>query len=325
MISILVFLFWLISPQASTLPQSSRASVSGITRNEMSIEPLGQVTVTLMPLDSPSSLVSAIPVPSTIQPGGRGGVGRGAVIPIAPVSNPEDISVSSDSQGNFVFPNVPPGRYRISAERDGFFREERYRAGTAGSLDPVLTLIEGQKVEHLILAMTEVPPIAGRIYGLDGQGLASAVVHAYKVQYTPYGRQLELVASVLSHEGGEYRLFHLAPGNYVVSASLDGGHLDGAIYDTADHLHNGAKVVLVPDSARRNFPNQFLVTESRDGGRFVMTGIPPGEYKLFAWQNVEANAYMDTIFMENYERLGVTVKIPPSSAVTVSTRVIPID
>jgi hypothetical protein len=55
------------------------------------------------------------------------------------------------------------------------------------------------------------PPITGRVYGIHGQSLAAAVVHAYQLEYTPYGRQLSLVKSELSNEGGEYRLVHLLP------------------------------------------------------------------------------------------------------------------
>jgi hypothetical protein len=110
-----------------------------------------------------------------------------------------------------------------------------------------------------------------------------------------------------------------------ITLGLDGGHLEGAVYDNADHLYEGAKVVLVPDAGRRKFPNQFLITESADGGRFSFSGIPPGEYKLFAWQSLESNAYMDPLFLDNYESLGVKATILPKSAVMASARLIPTD
>jgi hypothetical protein len=126
--------------------------------------------------------------------------------------------VASDSKGNFEFSTVPPGRYLVSAERDGYFRQEHFQKGYSGQPESILTLTENQRVVPLTLALTEVPPITGIIYGADGQRLAAAAVHAYKLEYTPYGRQLSMAASELSHEGGEYRLFHLVPGNYLVSA-----------------------------------------------------------------------------------------------------------
>jgi hypothetical protein len=101
--------------------------------------------------------------------------------------------------------------------------------------------------------------------------------------------------------------------------------LEGAVYDSADHLYEGAKVVLAPDAARRNLPNQFFLAESGDGGRFTIGGIPPGEYKLFAWPNLEPNAFMDPSFMENYERLGVTVNILPKADMKTSVRLIPLE
>jgi hypothetical protein len=122
------------------------------------------------------------------------------------------------TEGNSI-PTVP-GRYWVSAERDGYFRQEHFQKGYSGQPESILTLTENQKVEPLTLALTEVPPRTGIIYGADGQRLAAAAVHAYKLEYTPYGRQLSMAASELSHEGGEYRLFHLVPGNYLVSVAI---------------------------------------------------------------------------------------------------------
>jgi len=61
--------------------------------------------------------------------------------------------------------------------------------------------------------------ISGTVYDMYGEHLAAATIHAWRVKYTPAGRKLVQVASVLSHESGEYRLFHLMPGGYLVSAS----------------------------------------------------------------------------------------------------------
>jgi hypothetical protein len=157
------------------------------------------VTLKLVPLDDPGTAPSPL--------------GRGGAITSG------NLQVTSDANGEFQFNGVLPGRYAISAEREGYVPADQFLPGLRQSAQSILTITGGLKVDGLVVAMSPVPTISGTVYGPVGQRLAGAVVQAYRVQYTPYGRQLVRVASVLSHEGGEYRLFRLARGYYYVSAS----------------------------------------------------------------------------------------------------------
>ena len=58
-------------------------------------------------------------------------------------------------------------------------------------------------------------------------------------------------------------------------------------------------------------------------GRFSLTGIPPGEYKLFAWQAVELEAYQDPDFLRLYEDQGVTVTVQERGILSVQLSLIP--
>jgi hypothetical protein len=135
------------------------------------------------------------------------------------VGPPGILQVTSDAVGRFQFNGVPPGRYALSAEREGYVPTEQFLPGLRQSAQSILTITAGANADGLVVTMTPVPTISGTVYNPLGQRLAGVTVQAYRVQYTPYGRQLVRVASVLSHEGGEYRLFRLAPGYYYVSAS----------------------------------------------------------------------------------------------------------
>jgi hypothetical protein len=157
------------------------------------------VTLKLVPLDDPGTAPSPL--------------GRGGAITSG------NLQVTSDANGEFQFNGVLTGRYAISAEREGYIPADQFLPGLRQSAQSILTITGGLKVDGLVVAMSPVPTISGTVYGPVGQRLAGAVVQAYRVQYTPYGRQLVRVASVLSHEGGEYRLFRLARGYYYVSAS----------------------------------------------------------------------------------------------------------
>jgi hypothetical protein len=51
--------------------------------------------------------------------------------------------------------------------------------------------------------------------------------------------------------------------------------------------------------------------------------VPPGDYKLFAWSEVEDGAWYDAEFMPNYENRGKPVHISEGSKPDVSLTVIP--
>jgi len=57
-------------------------------------------------------------------------------------------------------------------------------------------------------------------------------------------------------------------------------------------------VVLVPDAPRRERLMLFKTTTADTMGHFSITGIAPGEYKLFAWEQIEESAYQDPEFLK---------------------------
>ena len=72
-------------------------------------------------------------------------------------------------------------------------------------------------------------------------------------------------------------------------------------------------MVLVPDPKRRDRPELFQRTSSDTSGHFSLKGISPGEYKLFAWEDVESDAYQDPEFLQPFENQGESVTIREGS------------
>jgi hypothetical protein len=74
----------------------------------------------------------------------------------------------------------------------------------------------------------------------------------------------------------------------------------------------GAQVALVPSTRREN--HELYYTRSADAsGNFALHGIAPGEYKLFASQNVTFGAYQDPSFLQKHEAEGQLVTIAADS------------
>jgi hypothetical protein len=94
-----------------------------------------------------------------------------------------------------------------------------------------------------------------------------------------------------------------------IVASGTGGRIDGVVKNEKDEPKGGAVVVLVPDSSHRRESDLFKNTTTDENGRFVIRGIRPGDYKLFAWDDIEPGTWWDPDFLSHYERRGEEIKI----------------
>jgi hypothetical protein len=117
------------------------------------------------------------------------------------------LTTTTEADGRFVFRNVRPGRYRLVTNRPGYVRRPMSVTVTAG------------RTEEVQLVMTATGAISGRVYGQNGEPLGNIDVSALKPTYQNGRRVLTAVQSVRTNDRGEYRLFWLTPGRYVVRAT----------------------------------------------------------------------------------------------------------
>jgi protocatechuate 3,4-dioxygenase beta subunit len=94
-----------------------------------------------------------------------------------------------------------------------------------------------------------------------------------------------------------------------VTISSRGAHVQGSVKDVDGLPAAGVRVVLVPDSARRNEFRLFKESTTDQYGRFDMRGIAPGDYKLFSWEQVEPNAWEDPDFLKPFEEKGESISL----------------
>jgi hypothetical protein len=90
---------------------------------------------------------------------------------------------------------------------------------------------------------------------------------------------------------------------------------------TAATAATAATVVLVPAVARKRTALYKTVIAGADG-RFSFQDIPPGDYKLFAWDDVETGAWQNADFIRQYESRGRAVRISGESKESVQLDVI---
>ena len=106
----------------------------------------------------------------------------------------------------------------------------------------------------------------------------------------------------------------------VLSANV--GQIDGVVVDERLQAASGVQVVLVPDR-NRDRADLFRSVTSDQSGRFSLRRISPGDYRLFAWESLEANGYFDPELLKASEQQGKAVHVDESAKLEVQATVIP--
>jgi hypothetical protein len=99
------------------------------------------------------------------------------------------------------------------------------------------------------------------------------------------------------------------------------GAIDGQVVADRQTPLADATVVLVPDVRRRTDLYRSASTDS--AGRFHFDRVPPGEYKVLSWEEVEDGAWYDAEFLRAAENRGTSVRIPEGRTETVRVLAIP--
>ena len=67
--------------------------------------------------------------------------------------------------------------------------------------------------------------------------------------------------------------------------------------------------MLVPEPARRQRFELYRTATTDSSGHASFANIAPGSYKLFAWTDIEPNAWQSAEVMRQYEDEGVAITI----------------
>jgi hypothetical protein len=104
--------------------------------------------------------------------------------------------------------------------------------------------------------------------------------------------------------------------------SANGALFDGVVLDKKGEPVANATVVAVPEMRYRSQVDRFSKAETDQNGRFELRGIPPGDYSLFAWESVEADAYYDPEFLRKFQAQEVAVRAGEGERRSVQLQVI---
>lgn len=109
-----------------------------------------------------------------------------------------------------------------------------------------------------------------------------------------------------------------------VVLSTNVSQIEGVVNNSRLQAAAGVTVVLVPD-ANRDRVELYKTATSDQSGRFTLRNIAPGDYKLFAWEDLEPSGYFDPDFLRRSEASGKAVQVGESSKLSVNTQVSPVN
>jgi hypothetical protein len=112
----------------------------------------------------------------------------------------------------------------------------------------------------------------------------------------------------------------LAPLDFTLSSNV--ARLEGDV-STTDQPAAGASVVLVPDGARNAQTRYYRQSMSDQSGRFSLRNIIPGDYKIFAFEDLERGAYLNPDFLLPFEDRAQTVHLQEDGYLSVRLEAIP--
>jgi hypothetical protein len=131
--------------------------------------------------------------------------------------------VQTDNQGRFAFDGIEPGIYRLMFSAAGYARQD-YGESLSGSPGTPITLAAGQSKRDIVMRISPVSAISGRILDQTARPIAGVPVQLLRFSYDETGhKKTRRIASTQTDDRGEYRFFFLSPGRYYLRAGDTAG------------------------------------------------------------------------------------------------------
>lgn len=110
-------------------------------------------------------------------------------------------------------------------------------------------------------------------------------------------------------------------GTLDVMVSSGAIQVDGTVFDEKAQPAAGVSVVLIPDQ-HRDRTDLYKNATTDTLGKYQVRGVPPGDYKLFAWDTVDQFAWFDPEVVMRDESKGKPVHVLDSSNQSIDLKII---
>jgi len=245
-----VILFFLLQETGNPAQQRLKGSIEGTVSQSATGESLDRARVSLSKLSPPQT------GPTT-----------------GPITPPPQIPpIQTEKDGKFIFKDLDAGQYRLSVQRNGYAGQQ-YGQRTPTTAGTVINLTEGQQLKDISFRLIQAATIAGRVRDSNGEPVPGSQVSLLRSIYNVNGqRNLSNVGTATTDDRGEYRIFWVAAGRYVLSV---GGNSGMIMFSSVDGGNQILRTSSSSSFADRIFPLTYY-PGTLDPSRATVIELQPG-------------------------------------------------
>lgn len=227
-VSIVVLEGFVVGAAQSPTLRAPKARIEGRIFRADTEEPVSGIRIILTRTSEgavvPAGLVSASFSSTATSPTPLGP----AVSPTGITPGPSPIPfVVTNREGRFVIEGLDSGSYKLVVVGGGFVRQEYGQRAFPGQGTPI-TLAEGQELRDIVMRLTPTGTLTGRLRDASGYAAVGVPVNLLRVSYSATGeRRLSSTGVTRTNDRGEYRLYWVTPGRYLLAAGNPPGPSGG--------------------------------------------------------------------------------------------------
>ncbi len=185
------------------------------------------------------------------------------------------VAATTDANGQFEFTRVPAGRVQVTASRTGYFAYDNVWNGEPEEID-WQTIAAGQRVQGVRIALWKGGVIGGRVLDEYGEPAAGVEIEVLRREPGDQGGSVRTTSSAftpVTDDTGAFRVWGLAPGDYIVGARPNRFTADAA---GDDARREGYATTYYPGTASLSGARTIRVAAGRDtaGVAFSMVAVP---------------------------------------------------
>jgi protocatechuate 3,4-dioxygenase beta subunit len=109
-----------------------------------------------------------------------------------------------------------------------------------------------------------------------------------------------------------------------VTVSSGAGVVDGVVANDRNEPIADAVVVAVPEEKYRIQQSRYGKATTDQRGHFILRGLRPGGYTLFAWETLDGDDYFDPEYLKKYEGRETAIRLEKGAHQNTSLKVIPV-
>jgi len=111
----------------------------------------------------------------------------------------------------------------------------------------------------------------------------------------------------------------------VVVVGLAGGGVEGRVVNARQEVMDRATVVLLPQGPPPFRTDRYRTMTTEKSGLFQFRGLPPGEYRILAWEDVDPGAWFNPKFLAAFERYATAITLEEGRAQKLDVSAIPVN